>query len=69
MSNLDIKYSVIFSKIFSQSLSYKEMLLPFSSNEIKSEFNVLLDKYWYFILKISYVIDLGNNVSSMNFLK
>jgi hypothetical protein len=45
MSNLDIKYSVIFSKIFSQSFSYKEMLLPFSSNEIKSEFNVLLDKY------------------------
>jgi hypothetical protein len=69
MSNLDIKYSVIFSKIFSQSFSYKEMLLPFSSNEIKSEFNVLLDKYGYFILKISYVIDLGNNVSSMNFLK
>ena len=45
MSNLDIKYSVIFSKIFSQSFSYKEMHLPFSSNEIKSEFKVLLDKY------------------------
>ena len=69
MSNFDIKYSVIFSNIFSQSFSYKEIFLPCPSNEIKSEFNVLLDKYNYFISKFSYVIDFGNNVSSMNFLK
>ena len=41
MPDLDIKCSVIFSSIFSQSFAYKEIFLPFSSSEIKSEFNVL----------------------------
>ena len=69
MSDLDIKCSVIFSKIFSQSFAYKEIFFPCSSNEIKSEFNVLLNKYSYFILKFTYVIDLENKVSSMSLLK